>query len=166
MVRKSSRRGAARLCRDAICAVLLAGSNLSSAASTDSAPVYDPEYQQVILKHQAKKFSDQQLRDLWAKAGAEREALLKESQREHDEYWATRKKTLSLCKDVVFETKNPGTCKRATITPIGISLGPTAPPQQLLYERYVMGECGRVGIARAKELGCFPAGYEPRIVKP
>lgn len=166
MGRKTSRRCAGRVCRVSFCTVLLAGSNLSSATSTDTTPVYRSDYEQVMFKHQARKFSDQQLRELWAKAGAEREAILRESQRRHDEYWANRKKTLNLCKDIAFKSKNPETCKRATLTPIGISVGPTAPPQQLLYERYVMGECGRVGVGRAKELGCFPKRYEPMVVKP
>ena len=77
---------------------------------------------------------------------------------------AKRHAPKQLCADIAFKTKHPETCKEAATRPLGASLGPMVPSQQELFERYVMGVCGWVGVARAKELDCFPKGYKPKMM--
>jgi len=148
----------------AIFPIFLYGCKPSMTAENEERKFYSLDSQKVMLKHMASKLSDQELRELWAKAEAERSAEIEKYEKEKKQYNDRREKTLADCEDIAFKTKNPDKCNSAAAVPIGWLLGPTVNSQQDIFNGYVLGSCNWVGVKKAQEIGCFPKGYTPTFV--
>lgn len=125
---------------------------------------YSEDTLKVILKHQSSKLSDQELRDLWTKAGVERLTQLKDFEKKQNEYRLIRAENNTRCEDIAFKTKNAEKCSEAAVTPIGMSLGPIVNSQQDIFNGYLLGACNWGGIEKSREIGCFPNGYTPTFI--
>ncbi|MBU3696759.1 MAG: hypothetical protein FGM13_08625 [Dechloromonas sp.] len=144
--------------------IFLYGCKPSMNDENEARKFYSLDSQKVMLKHMASKLSDQELRELWARAEAERSAEIENYEKERNQYYDKREKTLADCEDMAFKTKNPEKCSNAAVVPIGWLLGPTVNSQQDIFNGYVLGGCNWVGVKKAQEIGCFPKGYIPTFV--
>lgn len=156
--------GFATLLSVTILSLLLLACKPSLSVESDARKFYSVDTINVMLKHLSSKLSDQELRDLWTKAGVERTTALKDFEKKRNQYYVDRAETLERCEDIAFKTKNPEKCSSAAVVPLGMSLGPMVNSQQDLFNGYLFGSCNWVGTKKALEMGCFPNGYTPTFI--